>query len=406
LNTLPKLPENLMRRLVLALSSPACWVIVGSAVLAQSPSLSELLATLHKVEREGRGNRTAAQAWAELTASTEADQLPAILAAMDGAEPLAANWMRAAFDAIAERQLQSGGKLPAGALEKYLRETEHNPRARRLAYEWIVRADPLAADRLIPQMLDDPSLEMRRDAVARVIATAEAALAAKDNTAATASYRRALGAARDLDQVKLAAEALAKLGQPVVLSHHFGFVMDWKLVGPFSNIGGVGFDTAYTPEERVDVAATYAGSSGPVSWVAHRTDEEYGHVDLNKAIGKHMGAVAYATAEFQSDRRQTAELRAGSGNAVKMWLNGKLLGGAEAYHANDVMDQYVGRGELLPGLNVILVKICQNEQKEDWAQDWKFHLRVCDPLGKAILSTDRPAPKLADRPSPEKSAGE
>jgi hypothetical protein len=36
------------------------------------------------------------------------------------------------------------------------------------------------------------------------------------------------------------------------------------------------------------------------------------------------------------------------------------------------------------GRNEILVKVCQNEQKEDWAQLWSFQLRVCDNLGGAI----------------------
>ena len=57
------------------------------------------------------------------------------------------------------------------------------------------------------------------------------------------------------------------------------------------------------------------------------------------------------------------------------------------------MDQYAGAGELKQGKNVILLKICQNEQTEDWAQDWKFQLRVCDPTGRAVLATDRGAPR-------------
>ena len=77
--------------------------------------------------------------------------------------------------------------------------------------------------------------------------------------------------------------------------------------------------------------------------------------------------------------------------ANKIWLNGKLLICADVYHANGTMDQYVGRGELKAGSNVILLKICQNEQTEEWAQDWKFQLRVCDSSGKAMLATDRPA---------------
>ena len=78
---------------------------------------------------------------------------------------------------------------------------------------------------------------------------------------------------------------------------------------------------------------------------------------------------------------------------LQIWLNGKLLASAEAYHANGTMDQYVGAGGLKPGRNVILLKICQNEQTETWAQDWKFQLRVCDPTGGAVLATDRGAPR-------------
>ena len=65
------------------------------------------------------------------------------------------------------------------------------------------------------------------------------------------------------------------------------------------------------------------------------------------------------------------------------------------------MDQYVGRGELKAGNNVILLKICQNEQTEAWAQDWKFQLRVCDASGKAILASDRPAPARSKNPPPQ-----
>jgi hypothetical protein len=386
-----------MHRISATFLALGAWLVLGACALAQSNELAPSLEILREVGREGKGHRQATAAWSQLMTYADVDQLPTILAAMDDASPLAANWLRAAVDAIAERGVQNGGKLPTDALEAFLREKQHNPRARRLAYEWIARADPSAPDRLIPQMLDDPSIELRRDAVARVIAEAEAAAANEQTDAALAAFQKALVAARDLDQVKRVAEALAKLDQPVDLSHHFGFVEGWKLVGPFSNAQGIGFDTAYPPEEAVDLSAHYTGSAGPIQWISHHTDDEYGHVDLNKALGKHMGAVAYAAVEFQSARRQPAELRLGSTNAVKIWLNGKLLATAQAYHANNVMDQYIGRGELVPGGNLILLKICQNEQTEDWAQDWKYQFRVCDSLGKAILSVDRAPPKIARR---------
>ena len=42
--------------------------------------------------------------------------------------------------------------------------------------------------------------------------------------------------------MKVVTEALKKLGHPVDLASHFGFVQDWNLVGPFDNRQGKGFD--------------------------------------------------------------------------------------------------------------------------------------------------------------------
>jgi hypothetical protein len=53
------------------------------------------------------------------------------------------------------------------------------------------------------------------------------------------------------------------------------------------------------------------------------------------------------------------------------------------------LDQYVTPVVLQSGRNVILVKVCQNAQTQDWARSWGFQLRVCDRLGTAVLSDDR-----------------
>jgi Tfp pilus assembly protein PilF len=83
------------------------------------------------------------------------------------------------------------------------------------------------------------------------------------------------------------------------------------------------------------------------------------------------------------------ELRLGCINGNKVWLNGELLTANNVYHAGSYMDQYVGRGRLKAGKNVILLKIAQNEQTESWAQRWQFQLRVCDQYGTAVLP-DKP----------------
>lgn len=94
----------------------------------------------------------------------------------------------------------------------------------------------------------------------------------------------------------------------------------------------------------------------------------------------------YLTTEFHSPSARVVELRLGTPNAWKIWLNGKMLFGRDEYHRGMAIDQYRVRGELKPGANTILLKICQNEQKEDWAQRYEFQLRVADLSGLGLPS--------------------
>ena len=106
----------------------------------------------------------AAQAWQKLSQHGP-EALTAILGALKDNNPVAANYLRSAFEAIADRTLSKGKPLPARQLEAFVKDTKRNGRARRLAYEWLVRIEPSAPERLLPGMLDDPGAELRRDAV-------------------------------------------------------------------------------------------------------------------------------------------------------------------------------------------------------------------------------------------------
>ena len=369
------------------------WLAVGvfcAAGTARAVELAAPLKAIQAVDREGDGHQEALAAWRQLV-EADAAQLPEILAAMDGANPLAANWLRGAVEAIADRELRNTGKLPAEELEKFVLDTSHAPRARRLAFEWLTRVDDTAPDRLVPGLLNDPSVEFRRDAVARLLDEADPLYEAQDFAAAQPLYEKALGGARDQDQIDMIAARLKGMGAEVDLSTHFGFLLDWKLIGPFDNTEKAGYGVPYPPEEQaeIDHAATYEGKTGSVTWIDHQSEDEYGSVDLNAALGKNMGAAAYAVTYFQSAAERPVELRLACTNAYKLWVNGKLIGQAEVYHAGASLDQYIAQATLRPGRNVILLKVCQNEQTEEWAQDWSFQLRVCDAAGTAILAEDR-----------------
>ncbi len=372
---------------------------VGLALImagtARAQELDRWLAAVRKVEPKGVNHAEAIEAARHLNQSGPGDLL-AVLQAMDGTNALAQNWLRGITETIAQRAERAGQPLPLPALEKFLADTSHHPRARRLAYELIASRDATATERLVPNWLNDPGLELRRDAVAEVLEQASELRAAGKAEEAVRAYRRAFQAARDLDQIKSAAEALKESEQPADIARHMGFLMKWRLIGPFDNTDKSGFDVAYPPEKQIDLGQTYKGKGDvDVTWIEHVTSDSYGLVDLNKALANHKGAIAYAYTEFEASEARPVELRLGCINGNKIWLNGELLTSNHVYHASMFVDQYTGRGQLKKGRNTILLKLAQNEQTEQWAQNWQFQLRVCDSIGTAVLSTDRAAEQAA-----------
>src|SRR5579859_8139225 len=114
-------------------------LVLGALIFAATPTIraddvADALRTIRSVAAEGSGNKEASAAWRELVKSS-AQALPAILAAFDDANPLAVNYLRSAVETVAQRELEKGGTMPTAALEKFVRDTRHDPRGRRLAYE-------------------------------------------------------------------------------------------------------------------------------------------------------------------------------------------------------------------------------------------------------------------------------
>jgi hypothetical protein len=362
-------------------------VLVSSTPLHAADDVQALLATVKSVGKEGAGNPAAAKAWQAL-ARLNPDALPAVLAGLDDDNPVTTNWLRAAADAVAERAVKEKKPLPAAALEKFLLDTKNSAAGRRVAYEWLVRVDPSAPGRLLPGFLHDRSPELRRDAVAVRLEAASAALAKGDKPATVAALREALSGASDKDQVDDIAKKLKEQGVAVDLAAHFGFVKSWHLIAPFDNPKGANFAVAYPPEKGVDLAAAYTGKGGAeCRWAPFTTDKPYGEVDLNKALGKKKGAIAYARAVVVSEGERRAEIRVGCINALKVFHNGKEVFGCEECHHGSEMDQYVIPVTLKAGRNELLLKVCQNEQTEPWAQDWSFQARLCDATGAALPVT-------------------
>jgi hypothetical protein len=358
--------------------------LLCAATLRAADDVKALLATIKAVGSEGTGNPAATKAWQALT-RLGPDALPAILASFDDDNPIATNWLRAATDAIRDRALKEKKPLPGAALEKFLLDTKNSASGRRAAYELLVRIDSSTPGRLLQRFLHDKSPELRRDAVAARLETASVALKKGDKTTAVAALREALSGACDKDQVDDIAQKLKEQGVSIDLATHFGFVRTWQLIAPFDNPKGKSFAVAYPPEKGVDLRASYKGKGGAdCRWTPFTTDDPYGAVNLNKALGKKKGAIAYAQAFVEVPEGRRAEIRVGCINSLKVFHNGKEVFGCEECHHGAEMDQYIIPVTLKAGRNELLLKVCQNEQTEPWAQEWTFQARLCDATGAAI----------------------
>ncbi|WP_339733014.1 hypothetical protein [uncultured Gimesia sp.] len=358
--------------------------LFSSLATLQANDVEQDIAQIKQVQKEGQGNLAASKAVKQLS-QADASALIPILSSFEGANPLAVNWLRGAFETIAANAIQQK-KLPVDQLEKFILDKSQNPRARRLAYETLIKVDPKAEDRLIPGMINDPSVTLRRDAVQRLIDEAKNLEKAGKKDQAKKIYQQALTGATDGDQVKAIVKPLRTLGQKIDLQKHFGFLSDWMIVGPFDNSDKKGYDTAYTPEAKIDFTSAVEGKEGKVEWKSVNTEDDYGIFDIAKSISAYKGAVMYCSADFYSPEEQSLEIRLGTPNAWKIWVNGKLLFARNEYHRGMVLDQYIVPVTFKPGKNVILLKLCQNEQKESWAQRYQFQLRIARPSGTGVLS--------------------
>jgi len=374
--SLSAMPTRLQRAVGMAvmLSLPlAGGIRLAESVLgADAPGgVAEAVAAAVRLATAGpTGGQAGLAADADLVAAMEPAMLVPCLAAFAEATPAGVNWLSSGLDRAVE---QLGERVPLDELTAFVADAGRPARGRVLAERWLRSRAPEQAAALLDSMLSDPALPLRRAAIEkRLAAVADAA-----EPEQLAVHREMLTAARDVDQVQAIAAWLREHGDAVDVSEVLGFVKQWRASEAFDNVGGIGFAAVYPPEEA-------AAAPNVADWKAVTAEGDGGEVDLNAAIGTRKGVVSYAVAEVDMQRGRTAEVRIGSPCAVVVWINGEKVIDREIYHASEAIDQYVGEATFRAGTNTVLVKCCQNEQTESWAADWKFQLRICDPLGTPL----------------------
>ena len=148
----------------------------------------------------------------------------------------------------------------------------------------------------------------------------------------------------------------------------------WLILGTFDNTDGIGYNTAYIPEDttQIDLTAKYEGVGEQISWKKFTDDAFDGYIDFGKDIN---WRVSYAWTTVTSPDEREVQFRFGSDDQGKIWLNGKEVfanpnGGLVKIDSDTIPVT------LKAGKNTILVKVCNGELS------WGFYFRITDADGK------------------------
>jgi len=119
----------------------------------------------------------------------------------------------------------------------------------------------------------------------------------------------------------------------------------WQMAGPFAaESGQAAFETEYGPEKKIDLTETF--NEGKVKWVAK---PEFTDGKANELSGENSATYLYRTVRTPFAQKATFSL--GSDDAIKVWVNGKL-----------VLDKNVQRG-IAPDQDKISVELNEGENQ-------------------------------------------
>ncbi len=374
---LQKLNRNTLQRAILCAFAFSISAVLIDARLIRAESSLESIKTLQAMSTGDESASAAVNAMRQLGKANDVTLIQS-LAAMKGATPIGRNWILG----LANSLYRKSGKSQTSELIKFLSDASQDGEARYLVFEWLTANNAALRKELLGNMTQDSSPELRYLAI-------DEAMKIKLEKPQLSPL---LDAARHPSQVVSIIEKLKEFGETIDQSKQLGFLPNWRLIGPFDNVGTVNFNKVFPIEAdgtKGYLKDEYEGKTGTVKWKEETSVAPDGNLDLAAIFANEKGCIIYAVTEFESEKERDAEIRLGCINGNKIWVNAKLVMSNEVFHTGTQIDQYVEPIRLKAGKNLIMLKFCQNEQTEAWAQKFAFQVRICDSTGKAILTKGR-----------------
>jgi tetratricopeptide (TPR) repeat protein len=151
----------------------------------------------------------------------------------------------------------------------------------------------------------------------------------------------------------------------------------WRIIGPFPFGNYSAFDYEFPPEKKIDINVSYNMKNRDIRWLSATDKQADGYVDFTEIFKENTWSVAYALVYVHSPVERVVQIRLGTDEACKLWLNNKKIW--QHYIKSDAMiDRDLITVLLHPGYNKILLKITNN------FGDWGFFFRVTDEEGNGF----------------------
>ncbi len=168
-------------------------------------------------------------------------------------------------------------------------------------------------------------------------------------------------------------------GRDIALAE-VGFRPPLAVIGTWSNDQGKGFDLSYPPEKDLNLSKQYQGHLMKVGWRTGYRMDPRGKLNFEALMAPDTWLVAYAATGLKVAEAGTYELRIGSSDPLKVWVNDELV------FAGRRLGGWVFDGVIIPvhlraGVNRVLLKSAQERGS------WLMVLRVTGPGGEFLGPT-------------------
>ena len=176
-----------------------------------------------------------------------------------------------------------------------------------------------------------------------------------------------------------------------------GAISNWRIVGPFDNVSGSGFEKVFPPERTDDASAVYKNADGgQILWQQPRVQRLDRWIDFTYFAATHRGQF-YATVYLNNPTQRRVQMRLGTSGSFKLFVNETSIREIFDERNND-LDTYITECTLNKGWNRILVKVGASDLDR-----CNFMLRVTDERGlplSSITTSTTPQPYIKSDPEP------